>query len=107
MPLPLLLPARMYFGFTKPRINVLGSEFAGEIEAVGSAVTRFKAGDQVIATSYDIGVAHHGGYAEYARVPAQWVVALPEGLDLFESDPEVIRDAAEQRIAHVYASRSP
>ena len=60
-----------------------GIDLAGEV--VESADARFKAGDQVIATSYDIGVAHHGGYAEYARVPAQWVVALPEGLDLFES----------------------
>ena len=60
-----------------------GIDLAGEV--VESADARFKAGDQVIATSFDIGVAHHGGYAEYARVPAQWVVALPEGLDLFES----------------------
>lgn len=42
-------------------------------------------GDKVIATSFDIGVAHHGGYAEYARVPAGWVVPLPVGLDLFEA----------------------
>ena len=56
-----------------------GIDLAGEV--VESADARFKAGDQVIATSFDIGVAHHGGYAEYARVPAQWVVALPEGLD--------------------------
>ena len=38
----------------------------------------FQAGDQVIATSFDIGVAHHGGYAEIARVPGDWVVPLPE-----------------------------
>ena len=36
-------------------------------------------GDAVIATSFDIGVAHHGGYAEVARVPADWVVPLPAG----------------------------
>ena len=47
MPLPLWLPARMYFGFTKPRINILGSEFAGEIEATGKDATRFRKGDQV------------------------------------------------------------
>ena len=45
----------------------------------------FKVGDQVIATSFDIGVAHHGGYAEVARVPAQWVVPLPAGLSLFDA----------------------
>ena len=39
----------------------------------------------MIATSYDIGVAHHGGYAEYARVPAGWVVPLPDGLSLFDA----------------------
>jgi len=50
-----------------------------------STDARFKEGDQVIATSYDIGVAHHGGYAEYGRVPADWVVPLPKGMSLFES----------------------
>src|SRR5690606_6501773 len=60
-----------------------GIDLCGEV--VDSADARFKPGDKVIATSFDIGVAHHGGYAEYARVPASWVVALPAGLDLFES----------------------
>lgn len=46
---------------------------------------RFKEGDPVIATSYNIGVAHHGGYAEYARVPAAWVVPLPDGLSLYDA----------------------
>src|SRR5574343_418747 len=46
---------------------------------------RFKAGDAVIATSFDIGVAHHGGYAEFARVPADWVVPLPDGMSLFDA----------------------
>ncbi len=41
---------------------------------------RFAKGDAVLATSYDIGVAHHGGYAEVARVPADWVVKLPRGM---------------------------
>jgi putative YhdH/YhfP family quinone oxidoreductase len=50
-----------------------------------STDARFKEGDEVIATSYDIGVAHHGGYAEYGRVPADWVVPLPKGMSLFES----------------------
>lgn len=48
MPLPLLLPTRVVFGWSKPRVNILGSEFAGEVEAVGSAVTRFKPGDAVM-----------------------------------------------------------
>ena len=50
-----------------------------------STDARFREGDEVIATSYDIGVAHHGGYAEYGRVPADWVVPLPNGMSLFDS----------------------
>jgi acrylyl-CoA reductase (NADPH) len=37
-------------------------------------------GTQVLVTGYELGVAHHGGWARYARVPADWVVALPDGL---------------------------
>jgi acrylyl-CoA reductase (NADPH) len=61
----------------------------GGVDAAGtvasSADARFKAGDQVICTSFDLGVAHDGGYAEYLRVPADWVVPLPKGLTLFEA----------------------
>jgi len=60
-----------------------GIDMAGIVTKSSDA--RFKEGDEVIATSYDIGVAHHGGYAEYGRVPADWVVPLPKGMSLFES----------------------
>jgi putative YhdH/YhfP family quinone oxidoreductase len=60
-----------------------GIDMAGTVAK--STDARFKEGDEVIATSYDIGVAHHGGYAEYGRVPADWVVPLPKGMSLFES----------------------
>jgi acrylyl-CoA reductase (NADPH) len=60
-----------------------GVDLSGTV--VESADVRFGKGDGVIATSYDIGVAHDGGYAEYARIPAGWVVPMPEGLDLFEA----------------------
>lgn len=60
-----------------------GIDLAGTV--LESADARFQPGDKVIATSFDIGVAHHGGYAEIARVPAAWVVPLPEGLTLFEA----------------------
>ncbi len=60
-----------------------GIDMSGVV--VSSDDPRFKAGDQVIATSFDIGVAHHGGYAEFARVPGDWVVPLPEGLSLYEA----------------------
>lgn len=46
---------------------------------------RFRRGDAVICTSYDLGVAHDGGYSEYARVPADWAVPMPKGLSLFEA----------------------
>jgi len=60
-----------------------GIDLAGEV--VESADERFRPGDPVVATSFDIGVSHHGGYAEYARVPSKWVVPLPAGLSLFEA----------------------
>jgi len=60
-----------------------GIDLSGTVAASSDA--RFSIGDAVIATSFDIGVAHHGGYAEYARVPAQWVVPLPTGLSLYEA----------------------
>ena len=60
-----------------------GIDLSGTV--VESSDARFKKGDAVIATSYDIGVAHDGGYAEYARVPADWVVPMPKGMSLFEA----------------------
>src|SRR3954452_20655469 len=56
-----------------------GIDLAGVVE---SGAGEFSAGDRVLAHGYDLGVAHHGGYAEYARVPADWVVPLPSGLSL-------------------------
>src|SRR5690349_3010487 len=60
-----------------------GIDLSGTV--VESTDNRFRSGDAVLATSYDIGVAHDGGYAEYARIPGDWVVPLPDGLDLFEA----------------------
>lgn len=60
-----------------------GIDAAGTVMSSGDA--RFKPGDEVICTSYDMGVAHDGGYAEICRVPADWVVPLPQGLTLFEA----------------------
>lgn len=59
---------------------VPGIDLAGVV--VSSEDPRFKEGDEVIATSYEIGVSHFGGYSEYARIPAKWVVPLPAGLTL-------------------------
>jgi len=60
-----------------------GIDLSGTV--VESGDTRFKPGDAVIATSYDIGVAHDGGYAEMARLPADWVVPLPQELSLLDA----------------------
>ncbi|MGX6445148.1 NADPH:quinone oxidoreductase family protein [Neobacillus sp. K501] len=62
---------------------VPGIDLAGVV--VSSEDPRFQEGDEVIATSYEIGVSHYGGYSEYARIPAKWIVPLPKGLTLKES----------------------
>jgi putative YhdH/YhfP family quinone oxidoreductase len=60
-----------------------GIDLAGTVTE--SADPRFAKGDAVLATGYDIGVKHHGGYAEYARLPADWVVRVPQSLTHWEA----------------------
>ncbi len=62
---------------------VPGIDLSGTVAE--SSDDRFKAGDEVIVTSYDLGVSHFGGFSEYARVSAKWVVPLPKGLSLKEA----------------------
>ncbi|MBF2356584.1 acryloyl-CoA reductase [Listeria welshimeri] len=52
---------------------------------IESKSNRFQVGDEVIVTSYDFGVSYFGGYSEFIRVPAEWVVPLPQGLSLKEA----------------------
>jgi len=62
---------------------VPGVDLSGVV--VESSDARFKPGDEVIATSYELGVSHYGGFSEYASVKADWVVPLPTGLTLKEA----------------------
>lgn len=75
MPMPLMLPAKISFGWNKPKINILGSALAGEIEAVGILVKKFKPGNQVFAYC---GMAM-GANAEYLCMPEDGTVALKPG----------------------------
>jgi NADPH2:quinone reductase len=63
--------------------TVAGIDLAGTVES--SNDTRWKRGDKVIVTGYDMGVAHDGGYAEYARVPGDWIVRRPESMTAFDA----------------------
>ncbi|MFX1468288.1 MAG: NAD(P)-dependent alcohol dehydrogenase [Promethearchaeota archaeon] len=78
--------SRLMFGIRKPRKNILGYEFAGEVEEVGKNVTLFKKGDQVFGTTTGLKV---GAYAEYVCVPEDWkqgVVAIkPSNLSYEEA----------------------
>ena len=57
---------------------VPGIDLAGDV--VESASEEVSQGQEVIVHGYDLGVAHHGGFSEFARVPAEWVIPLPNGL---------------------------
>jgi alcohol dehydrogenase len=63
--------------------TVAGIDMAGTVET--SADPRFRHGDKVIVHAYDMGVAHDGGYAEYARVPGDWVVRRSPDMTAFEA----------------------
>ncbi|MFA8435191.1 MAG: YhdH/YhfP family quinone oxidoreductase [Marinifilaceae bacterium] len=67
-------------GVTRKYPHTPGIDAAGVVEA--SANMEFKPGDEVIVTSYDLGMNTDGGFAEYIRVPADWVVLKPQNLSL-------------------------
>ena len=74
--------ARLFSGLRRPKKPVLGTEFAGEVAAVGSAVTRFAVGDRVFGAA-DLNL---GAHAEYIRVKENGaVVAMPANLSYTEA----------------------
>ncbi len=80
VPAAFWLPARLFLGISKPRKAVLGSEFAGVVEAVGAGVTRFKLGDRVFGMHvYDV-------HAEYKVMPDTGALThIPDNLDFAEA----------------------
>lgn len=73
VPAAVWIPARLALGITKPRQPIFGSELAGEVEAVGKDVTRFKVGDQVFASTL---TENFGGYAEYKCLPEKAMMVI-------------------------------
>ncbi|MBZ0302211.1 MAG: NAD(P)-dependent alcohol dehydrogenase, partial [Anaerolineae bacterium] len=65
--------ARLYLGIRRPKRTILGMELAGEIEAVGQKVTRFKPGDPIFASTFNV---NFGGYAEYKCLPEDGMLAI-------------------------------
>ena len=70
-------------GVTRTYPHTPGIDAAGVV--VSSEDVTIKVGDQVIVTGYDLGMNTSGGFGEYIRVPASWIVPLPEGMSLKES----------------------
>jgi NADPH:quinone reductase-like Zn-dependent oxidoreductase len=66
--------ARLMAGLFKPKDKVLGVDMAGRIEAVGANVKQFQSGDEVFGSN------NHGGFAEYASVPAAHVALKPASM---------------------------
>lgn len=60
-----------------------GIDLCGTV--VSSSVEEFQEGQEVLATGFEIGMTHTGGFAEYARLSAKWIVPLPKGLTLKQS----------------------
>jgi acrylyl-CoA reductase (NADPH) len=65
-------------GVVRTLPHVPGIDAAGRV--IQSSVPEYQPGDSVLVTGYDLGTAHWGGFSEYVRVPAAWVVPMPSGM---------------------------
>ena len=74
--------SRATLGLLRPKHQILGVDIAGQVEAVGGGVTRFKPGDQVYANLLDHG---YGGFAEYVSVPVGVLSLKPANLSFEEA----------------------
>jgi NADPH:quinone reductase-like Zn-dependent oxidoreductase len=74
--------SRATLGLLRPKHQILGVDVAGQVEAVGSGVTRFQPGDEVYANLLDHG---YGGFAEYVSVPVEVVSSKPATLSFEEA----------------------
>ncbi|MDQ4091230.1 MAG: NAD(P)-dependent alcohol dehydrogenase [Actinomycetota bacterium] len=74
--------SRATLGLVRPKHHILGVDIAGQVEAVGGAVTRFEPGDEVYANLLDHG---YGGFAEYASVPVDVMSSKPANLSYEEA----------------------
>lgn len=76
------LSASIHKGITRTYPHTPGLDASGIVDESNNA--EFKPGDRVLVTGYDLGMNTAGGFGEYIRVPAEWVVPLPEALSLRE-----------------------
>ncbi len=72
------LACQAHPGVVRNLPHVPGIDAAGKV--IESTSADFQPGDTVLVTGYDLGTTHWGGYAEFVRVPADWVVAVPTGM---------------------------
>jgi NADPH2:quinone reductase len=79
--------ARVHFGLTRPRFPTFGSDFAGQVEAIGPAVTRFAVGDHVFGTT----APRFGAHAQYVCLSEQAAIA-PKPVNLSHAEAAALVD---------------
>jgi putative YhdH/YhfP family quinone oxidoreductase len=77
------MAAKGHPGVARKFPHIPGIDAAGTV--IQSDSPDYRAGDQVLVTSFELGVERWGGWAQYVRVPSEWIVPMPEGLSLTDS----------------------